>query len=464
MPHPWIPNSVPEVKSEMLKELGINDVLELFNDVPKELILKEPPKIGLGRPLTEYEVRRVFESVISKNNVFLNPPPFIGGGVCYHHVPAAVKAIISRSEFYTSYTPYQAEIAQGLLQAIFEYQSLMAELYGVDVVNASLYNGSTAAAEAVRMAARVKRNKRKVLVSRAVHPEIREVIKTWSFGAGIEVIEVEYDRVTGRTDVNDLLAKLGDDIAATLVQYTNFFGVIETELKEIIELTHKYNALAIVYSNPILLGVLKSPGELGADIVVGDAQPLGLGLNYGGPSAGILGIKFERDLLRQLPGRLIGATVTEDGKELGFTMILQTREQHIRRERATSNITTNSNLEALAAAIFVSLLGAEGIRRLGEAILGRTRYALRKLSSVRNIRVPVFEDSQYFMEFPIRIEGKDVEDVYKALIRKSVHIGPLLRRFRDYTELSDCSLVCFTEAHTKSDIDMLVNVLEEVLR
>ena len=464
MPHPWIPNSVPEVKNEMLKELGISDVLELFNDVPKELILKEPPKVGLGKPLTEYEVRRFFESVISKNKVFINPPPFIGGGVCYHYVPAAVKAIISRSEFYTSYTPYQAEIAQGLLQAIFEYQSLMAELYGVDVVNASLYNGSTAAAEAVRMAARVKRNKRKVLVSKAVHPEIREVIKTWSFGAGIEVIEVEYDKVTGRTDVNDLLAKLGDDVAATLVQYTNFFGVIETELKEVIEVTHKHNALAIVYSNPILLGVLRSPGELGADIVVGDAQPLGLGLNYGGPSAGILGIKFERDLLRQLPGRLIGATVTEDGRELGFTMILQTREQHIRRERATSNITTNSNLEALAAAVYVSLLGADGIRKLGEAILGRTNYALKKLSSVRNIKVPVFEGSQYFMEFPIKVEGKDIEDVYKALIRESIHIGPLLRRFRDYAELSNCSLVCFTEAHTKGDIDTLVSVLEEVLR
>ncbi len=464
MPHPWIPNSAPSIKYEMLKELGINDVLELFDDVPRELILKELPKIGLGKPLTEYEVKRFFEEIISKNRVFLNPPPFIGGGVCYHFVPAAVKAVISRSEFYTAYTPYQAEIAQGLLQAIFEYQSLMAELYGVDVVNASMYNGSTAAAEAVRMAVRVKRNKRKIVVSKTVHPEIREVIKTWSFGAGLDVIEVEYDRETGRTDINDLQAKLDDSVAAALVQYVNFFGILETDLREVIELAHKHKALAIVYSNPIALGVLKPPGELGADIIVGDAQPLGIGLNYGGPSAGILGVKFERELLRQLPGRLIGATVTEDYSELGFTMILQTREQHIRRERATSNITTNSNLEALAAAVYISLLGAEGMRKLGEAILGRTSYALKKLSSIKNLRVPIFEGSTYFMEFPIRVENKGIEDVYRELIRRLIHIGPLLKHFKDYSELSDCSLVCFTEVHTRNDIDLLASTLEEILR
>ncbi|MCD6085137.1 MAG: aminomethyl-transferring glycine dehydrogenase subunit GcvPA [Desulfurococcales archaeon] len=464
MPHPWIPNSVPSVKNEMLRELGVTDVSELFSDVPKELILREPPKVGLGKPLTEYEVRRFFEGIISKNKVLQNPPPFIGGGVCYHYVPAAVKAVITRSEFYTAYTPYQAEIAQGLLQAIFEYQSLMAELYGVDVVNASMYNGSTAAAEAVRMAVRVKRNRRKVLVSKTVHPEIREVIKTWSFGSGLEVVEVEYDRKTGRTDINDLQAKLDDEVAAAFIQYVNFFGVLETDLKDVVELTHKYGALAVVYSNPIVLGVLKSPGELGADIIVGDAQPLGLGLNYGGPSAGILGTKFDRELLRQLPGRLIGATATEDYRELGFTMILQTREQHIRRERATSNITTNSNLEALAAAVYLSLLGAEGIKKIGEAILGRTNYALKKLSNINNLRVPVFDGSIHFMEFPMKVEGRDVEDVHKELISRHIHIGPLLRRFRDYAELRDCSLVCFTEAHTRSDIDLLVSALEEVLR
>ena len=318
----------------------------------------------------------------------------------------------------------------------------MAELYGVDVVNASMYNGSTAAAEAVRMAVRVKRNKRKIVVSKTVHPEIREVIKTWSFGAGLDVIEVEYDRETGRTDINDLQAKLDDSVAATLVQYVNFFGILETDLKEMIELAHKHKALAIVYSNPIALGILKPPGELGADIIVGDAQPLGVGLNYGGPSAGILGIKFDRELLRQLPGRLIGATVTEDYSELGFTMILQTREQHIRRERATSNITTNSNLEALAAAVYLSLLGAEGIKKIGEAILGRTNYALKKLSNINNLRVPVFDGSIHFMEFPMKVEGRDVEDVHKELISRHIHIGPLLRRFRDYAELRDCSLVC----------------------
>ena len=461
MPHPWIPNSSLNVKREMMKHLGISDIMELFSDVPRSLILKEPLNIGFNRSLTEYEVVRKFEEITSTDKVFKSPPPFIGGGFCAHYVPAAVKALISRAEFYTAYTPYQPEVAQGLLQSIFEYQSLMAELYAVDVVNASLYNGSTAAAEAVRMALRVKRGRRKVLISKTSHPEVREVIKTWLRGTGATAVEVGYDRVTGEVSLNELKSLLNSDVAAVYIEYPNFFGIVESVTKDVIEEAHRAGALAIVFSNPIALGVLEPPGRLGADIVVGDTQPLGAGLNFGGPSAGILGIKEDRAMLRQLPGRLIGATTTIDGDELGYMMILQTREQHIRRERATSNITTNSNLMAIAAAIYTSLLGSEGFKRIGQAILGRTRYALKKLSAIDGIKAPLFSNRAFFRELPIGFKKfRRASDAIKKLLGMGIHIGPALGRF--YKELEEGCLICVTELHTKRDIDMLATSLSEI--
>ena len=459
MPHNWIPNSSPDIKKELMRELGISDVLELFSDVPAKIILNRNLSVGFGKPLTEYEVRRLFNDIVSKNRVS-SIPSFIGGGVCQHYVPSVVKAVMSRPEFYTAYTPYQAEIAQGLLQALFEYQSLMANLYGVKIVNASMYNGSTASAEAVLMAARVKK-KRKVLVSSCVHPEIIEVIKSWGFGASLDVIEVQADLESGMTDLSDLRSKLDENTAAVFVQTPNFFGVVESSLKEIIEETHKFNALSIVYSNPLSLGVFESPGNLGADIVVGDVQGLGVSLNYGGPSAGILGINDDKELLRQLPGRLIGATRTLSGDELGFTMILQTREQHIRREKATSNITTNSSLEAVGAAVYLTLLGSQGLKKLGEAILGRTYYLVKRLLST-GVAEPLFPDSIYFREVSVKFRGRNAEEIIKSLSDRGVSVGPALSKF--YEELSDCSLVCVTELHTRKDIDFLIGVLSEVLR
>lgn len=459
MPHSWIPNSSPDVKKELMRELGISNVLELFNDVPTKIILNRNLSVGFGKPLTEYEVKRLFNELISKNRLS-SIPSFIGGGVCQHYVPSVVKAILSRPEFYTAYTPYQAEIAQGLLQALFEYQSLIANLYGVKIVNASMYNGSTASAEAVLMAARVKK-KKKILISGCVHPEIFEVVKSWGFGAGLDFVRVQTDLKTGETDLSDLRSKLGDDTAAVFIQTPNFFGVVESALKEIIEETHKFNALSIVYSNPLSLGVFESPGSLGADIVVGDVQGLGVSLNYGGPSAGILGINDDKELLRQLPGRLIGATRTLSGDELGFTMILQTREQHIKREKATSNITTNSSLEAVSAAVYLTLLGSQGLKKLSEAILGRTYYLIERLSST-DFTEPLFPDSLYFREVSVRFRGKDANQVIKSLSSRGVSIGPALSRF--YRELSECSLVCVTELHTRKDIDFLIAALEEILR
>ncbi len=458
MPHHWIPNSSPKVREEMLNFLGIKDVGELFSDIPESMRFKGELKVGFGE-LTEYEARRKFTSIVKKNRVFNDPPPFLGGGVCAHYVPSAVKAILSRSEFYTAYTPYQPEIAQGLLQAFFEYQSLMAELYGVDIVNASLYNGSTAAAEAVRMALRVNRGRRSVVLASTAHPETREVIRTWVSGIDVNIVEAPFMESTGSIDEEKFKEIINDETAAVYLENPNFFGLLEKDLKSLVEIAHDAGSLVIIGSTPILLGVIKPPGELGADIVVGDAQPLGLGMNYGGPSAGIFGIPDRKELVRQLPGRLIGATTTVDGSRIGYTMILQTREQHIRRERATSNITTNSGLETVAAAVYISLLGASGIRKLGEAILGRTEYLISRLREV-GIQAPYFPEALPIREVPIKLES-GVEELIKELLTRNVHIGPPLGRF--YPELSDGCLLCVTELHTKEDIDLLANSLGEVV-
>ncbi len=458
MPHQWIPNSSPAIKKFLMDSIGIADISELFNDVPRNLLLSSELKVGLGRPLSELEVKRYFKSLISKNKVFRDPPPFTGGGVCAHYVPAVVKHIISRAEFYTAYTPYQPEISQGILQALFEYQSMVAELYGVDVVNASMYNGSTAAAEAVRMALRINR-RRKVLVPLNVNPEVYEVIKTWSLGMGIVIGRVGYERSEGGVSIDEVEDKLkGGDVSSLYVETPNYFGCIETRLKELAELTHKYGALLIVNALPVSLGVLEAPGRLGADIVVGDAQSLGLGMNFGGPTAGILGIKDEK-LVNQLPGRLVGATLDANGK-LGYTMILQAREQHIRRERATSNITTNSSLMAIASAVYLSLLGSEGIRKLGEAILLRTYYAIKRFSNVNGVEL-AFPKGKYFREITLTFK----KGSYSELSRKLLEAGILGGKYigSEFPELGEACVMCFTELHSKSDIDMLVSNIEDLL-
>ncbi len=460
MPHYWIPNSAKEVKQEMLKETGVDDIEEFFKDIPEQLRLRKELRVGFGKPLLEHEARRRFLEILSKNKFagFADiHRVFLGGGICAHYVPSVVKAIVSRAEFYTAYTPYQPEINQGILQAFFEYQSLMAELYGVDVVNASMYNVSTAAAEAVRMALRVKRGRKRILIASSAHPEIKEVIRTWVKGLDVRLEEIPYRQEDGELDISALHTKLDHDVAAVYVESPNFFGIIERKLRDIIEVTHDAGALAIVNANPLSLGVFKAPGELGADIVVGDAQPLGVGLNYGGPSAGILGIQGRKELIRQLPGRLVGMTKTIDGSEEGFMLILQTREQHIRRERATSNITTNSGLEAIAAAVYVSLLGAKGLRRLGEALLGRTKYFLEVLHKHSVEAMPLFEKGLYFREVTISFKGRDARDVISQLEKYGIHVGPPLSRF--YDAMHDCSLLCFTELHSKDDIDELVSKL-----
>ncbi len=457
--HPWIPAWNERDRKEMLERIGIKDPMELYRDVPRELVLERPPDVGYGRMLSEWELQLLFEKHMSGVRVFVDPPPFMGGGVCPHFVPAAVRYIVSRLEFLTAYTPYQPEINQGLLQALYEYQSLMAELTGMDVVNASMYDGSTAVAEAALMAVRVTR-RRRILVPSTMNPEHLEVLRTWLYGKGVRVERVGFDRETGSIDVGDLERKLSsNDVAAVYVEVPSYLGFIDREAFGLADLVHKHGALYVVGVEPLSLALLKPPGEYGADVVVGEGQPLGLGMNYGGPLLGIFGVRWDRKLVRQLPGRLIGLTRTVDGRSHGFMMVLQTREQHIKREKATSNITTNEALMAVAAAAYVALLGRSGLRELARMIWLKSHYAARRLSELDGVRAPAF-DQEFFKEF-VAVFPRSYREIHRHLLSRGVLGGlPLDGRF-DF--LRNAALFCVTELHSRRHIDLLVELVGEAL-
>ncbi|MEZ0394163.1 MAG: aminomethyl-transferring glycine dehydrogenase subunit GcvPA [Desulfurococcaceae archaeon] len=463
--HPWIPSSSEEQVQKILETLGIKSVEELFSDIPPEARISKERwdslEIGAGRPLSEIEVRRIFEQKLSKNSR-LRCPPFMGGGVYPHYVPPLVKYIISRGEFLTAYTPYQAEASQGLMQALFEYQSLMAELLEMDVVNASMYDWASAAAEAVLMALRVNRGRRKVVLPRSMNPWHRRVVETYASPHGVKFVEAPHDERAGSLDVEALKGLVDSDTAAVYVQYPNFFGVVEPELEAVAEVAHEKGALFIAGVYPLALGLLKSPGEVGADVAVGEGQPFGLGMNYGGPHLGIFAVRNDANLVRQMPGRLIGLTTTVDGLQRAFAMVLQTREQHIRRERATSNICTNEALMAVAAAVYMSLLGWEGLRKLAELNYYRAHYAGRKLSEA-GLRAPIFE-GDFFNEFAASFEplGVDYRRVHEALLGKGIHGGIYLGDL--YPELGNSALMAFTELHSKEDIDYLAESIAAIAR
>ncbi|MBW9141761.1 MAG: aminomethyl-transferring glycine dehydrogenase subunit GcvPA [Candidatus Aramenus sp.] len=445
--HPWLPN-LGDLR-EMLKEIGVKDVEELFSDVPKEIVLKRELNVGYGRPLSEYEIARRLEE-LSEMNAKLLYPPFLGGGVCPHYVPYAVKMIISRSEFYTAYTPYQPEANQGLLQALFEYQSYMAELLQMEVVNSSLYDWGGALAEAILMANRIN-GKRKVIVPANANPNHLKVAETWVRGKGIELVKVKYNE-EGKIDVEDLERKLTDDIGAVYLQTPNFFGVFETEVEGVVELARKKGALTIMGVNPLALALIKPPGEYNVDIAIGDAQELGIPLSMGGPSLGVFATRWDAKLVRQMPGRIVGLTKDSFGKE-GFTLILQTREQFARREKATSNITTNEALMAIAAAVYLSLLGRNGLKELAEEVYLRSHYATKLVESrgvgKRKFLGDFFEEVT--LTFPV-----EYQRIHEKLLKAGLHGG---LGIDDYS-----AVFCFTEVHPKKAIDLLVEKVEEVVK
>ncbi len=447
----------------MLKVIGIKSIEELFADIPREVLLTremwETFEIGFKRPLSEIEAKRVVEEKLSRNTK-LKTPPFLGGGVYPHYVPSLVKYIVSRGEFLTAYTPYQAEISQGIMQALFEYQSLMAELLDMDVVNASMYDWSSAAAEAVLMALRVNRNRDKVVLPANINPLHKEVIETYTWPHNVKLVTAPYDRVRGTIDVEKLKEIVDSNTAAVYVQYPNFFGIIEPEVKAISEIAHEKGALFITGVYPVALGLLKSPGELGADIAVGEGQSLGLGLNYGGPYLGIFATRYDMSLVRQMPGRIIGLAESARGERC-FAMILQTREQHIRRARATSNICTNEALVAVAAAVYLSMLGKNGIVKLAEINYYNAHYAWIKMKKI-GLNVEVFKED-FFNEFPVSFNeyGLKYSVVHEKLLENGIHGGLYIGEY--YPELGETALFAFTEVHLKSDINMLVEVLREAL-
>ncbi|MEM3565816.1 MAG: aminomethyl-transferring glycine dehydrogenase subunit GcvPA [Candidatus Bathyarchaeia archaeon] len=458
--HPYIPNSNPKNKQEMMREIGIKSIDELYSDIPEKYFLKKP--LNLPEALSEFEVKRHVEALLSKNKTCEDMPVFLGAGCWPHYVPAAVKEIVQRSEFLTSYTPYQPEISQGMLQALFEYQSMICELTAMDVANCSMYDWASALGEAARMASRVtKRNE--IFIPRIIHPERKATLQTYTEPADIGLKEIAYNPETGQLDLDDLERKISDRTAAVYIENPSYLGFVEEHVDVIGSVAHKNGALFIVGVDPTSLGIFKPPGEYGADIVVGEAQPLGNPMNFGGPLLGIFACRDDLNLIRQMPGRIIGLTTTTEGGKHGFCMVLQTREQHIRREKATSNICSNEALCAVASAVYMALLGPQGLRELSETIMYRANYATRLLSRIEGVKAPVFK-SVHFKEFTVNFDdaGLSVKEVNEKLLGMGVHGGKDISK--EFPELGQTALYCVTEIHSKEDIDLLSKSLEKIIQ
>ena len=390
--HPFLPNTDRD-REEMLKSIGVSSYRELLKDIPEELIFKG--ELNLPESLSEQEVFELLKDISEENKAGLKI--FAGAGAYDHYIPKAVTFLAFRSEFYTAYTPYQAEVSQGTLQAIFEYQTAISELTGMDVTNASMYDGASAMAEAALMAIRIKKTKNKILYASSINPFYVQVLKTYISRAGIELQEIKVNENDGRVDINDLKSKITEDVGALIFQHPNFYGILEDPLL-LREVTENTGILLIVVYNPISLGIIAPPGQYNADIAVAEGQPLGLPLSFGGPYLGLFSAK--KEYIREMPGRIIGETMDVEGKR-GFVMTLQTREQHIRRERATSNICSNQNLCALQALIYLSLLGKKGIKEVALQSAYKAHYLYSRLIEIDGIQ-SVF-NAPFFNEFVIEL-------------------------------------------------------------
>lgn len=437
-------------KREMLETLGISSIEELFADIPEEVRSKGP--IQIPEALSEPELVKYFTGLSNKNVNFSTHVNFLGAGVYQHYIPSTVNHMLLRGEFFTAYTPYQPEISQGELQAIFEYQTMVCELTGMEVANSSMYDGATSLAEAAMMASG-QTGKKKVIVSRAVHPEARDVLKSYAYGQGVELVEVGINS-EGVTDPAALEAIIDDSTAAVILQYPNFLGNVE-DLATFEPIIHGSSALMIVSSNPLALGVLEAPGKLGADIVVGDMQPFGIPASFGGPHCGYFATTTK--LMRKMPGRIVGQTKDENGKR-GFVLTLQAREQHIRREKATSNICSNQALLALAASITLTALGKQGVQEMAMINLQKAHYAKQALQAKG---LEIVYSAPSFNEFVVKL-SKPVADVNKQLLHAGIIGGYDLGL--DYPELAGHTLLAVTELRTKEEIDTLVQELEAITR
>jgi glycine dehydrogenase subunit 1 len=442
----YIPNS-PEERHEMLRGLGLGSAEELFDSIPSDVILKR--QLDTPAALSEIELLELFESMAAKNAA-ARRPSFLGAGAYTHYAPTIVDSLIQRSEFFTAYTPYQPEISQGTLQAIFEFQTLVCQLTGMDVANASMYDGSTAMAEAVLMAERVTRRSR-VLVSDAVHPEYLKVAETYVAHAGIELGRLETDEASGRTSLD--AAALEGDVAAVVVQSPNFYGCVE-DLSAFAERVHAAGALlVVVVTEAASFGLLRSPGACGADIVVAEGQSFGVPVSFGGPYVGLFATREK--YARQIPGRLVGIAYDKQGRR-GFVLTLATREQHIRREKATSNICTNEGLIALAATIYMTALGRRGLQEVAEQCAQKAAYARRQIAALEGFSIPY--SAPVFNEFVVRAPSDATALLRKLAESHNVTGGLALSRYNP--ERPNDFLVCVTETNKRADIDALVEGLK----
>lgn len=448
---PFIPHTKEDV-AEMLASIGAKTIEELFDEIPKELISDELTGVPPG--LSEMEITRLMMARATQDGFYQN---FIGAGAYEHHIPAAVWQITTRGEFYSSYTPYQAEASQGTLQLLYEYQSMMASLTGMDVSNASMYDGATALAEAALMAVRSHKSSRRILIPQTVHPVYRQVVRAIVSNQKIEVVELPYCTECGQILPESLANSNHEDFAALVIPQPNFFGVLE-QVDALTDWAHSKNAFAIGVVNPTTLAVLTPPGEWGskgADIAVGEGQPLGIPLSSGGPYFGFMACKNE--LVRQMPGRIIGRTTDLDDKE-GFVLTLQAREQHIRRSKATSNICTNQGLMVTAATIFMSLVGPEGLRRVAAQSHANTLELIEQLVKIKGVERtfsgPVFHEAPLTLSQP-------VADVLNKLKQKGILGGYNLQG--QYPELGNTLLVCATETKTESDLRNYATAMQQVL-
>jgi glycine dehydrogenase subunit 1 len=448
---PYISNT-PADQQAMLEAIGIGSLDELFAAIPAELRLNRP--LAIGPALTEMELTTHLTELAERNSPAGKKVCFLGGGSYDHFIPAIVDTIASRGEFYTSYTPYQPEASQGNLQVFFEYQTLITQLTGMDVSNASLYDGGSAVAEAALMAISATGRHGHVVTARSVHPEYRQILATYLANLGVELVTVS--AADGRNAPAELQAAVTRDTACVLVQHPNFFGCLEA-VDELTSIAHEAGALMVVSVDPLSLGLLKRPGDYGADIVVAEGQSLGTPMSFGGPYLGIIACRDQ--FVRRLPGRIAGETVDRRGKRC-FVLTLQTREQHIRREKATSNICTNQGLFALRATVYLAALGPQGLRETAELCLRKAHYATGRLTAESSFQLAFAQPT--FKEFVVRAPGQDVAALLERACEAGYLAGVPLGRW--YEELSDCFLVTVTEKRSRAEIDGLVTCLEKLTR
>lgn len=442
--HRYLPTTDQDRK-DMLETIGVSSIKELFSDIPESTRATKDKAIELEEALSEQALTKHMKELAAKNITTENHAYFLGAGTYDHYSPSIVNHVLLRSEFMTAYTPYQPEASQGELQALFEFQTMMCELTGMDVANSSLYDGFTSLGEACNLAVSATK-KQTVLYSKGLHPQAKEVIATYAYGMEYAVNEVKLDGT--RTDLNELKNQINEDTAAVIIQYPNFFGTIE-DLKEIKQLMEDSKGLLIVMANPLALATLESPGKLGADIVVGDTQPLGLPMSFGGPHCGYFAVK--KKFMRKVPSRIVGQTTDKDGKR-GFVMTLQTREQHIRREKATSNMSSNQALFALGSSVFLAAVGKVGLVEMAQQNINHAHYLKQALEDKG---VTVLSGNDFFNEFVVKLDRSFSEVSDELLDNKFVPGYDVSEELNE----DNAMLLCVTEKRTKEEMDALVSLL-----